>query len=285
MVIIKNCTVVDNLTGEIIDDNFQIQELNDIQNAKNAIDYRKSEEEFKRFIDENLGNFYFLFYKLIKKGIERQYIMRFLYLCTYMNYNNKLYIKTLNRYMVEDDLQNILKLSEREVFRTKKVLLDNNFIEIKNNKTIHINKKYCLKGKIEGNKNKSIKVRIFENGIKELYEKSKSREHKKLTLLIELLPYINLKYNIVCSNPECELMEDITPIKLSDLAKKLHFSSIQKMKKGLFDVTVNEEKVIGVFSINNKSSMILINPRIYYKGSQIVDIEYLMGLFDMSKNI
>lgn len=283
----KKCTVIDNASGEILNEHFNIDELEDIQRKKDIINKKKSDDEFKIFIDENLGNFYFLFYKLIRKGIERQYIVRFLYLCTYMNYENKLLFgnsSCKSKYMREKDFEEILRLSKREAMRTKQCLLENNFLIINKNKVIQINKKYCIKGKIESAKKKSPKVRIFENGLKELYEKSKPREHKKLSLLIELLLYINLKFNIICENPQCEKIEDIKPMNLTKITKLLNFSTVQKLKKGLSNISIQDEKVIGIFTIGNKS-MILINPRIYYKGTKVDDVQYLLNLFKLYKNM
>ena len=283
----KHCTLIDNETGEMIDENFRIDELEDQERKRKMTEKRKSNDEFKVFIDENLGNFYFLFYKLIKKGIERQYIIRFLYLCTYMDYENKLLFGNgleENKYMREKDLQEVLRLSKREVTRTKKCLIENQFIIINKNKTIQVNEKYCLKGKIPNNKKKSQKVRIFESGLKELYEKAKPREHKKLSLLIELLPYINLKFNIICENPQCEKMEEVKPMNLTKITKLLNFSTSQKLKAGLSNISIQDEKAIGMFTIGNKS-MILINPKIYYKGTKIEDIQYLLNLFKLYKNM
>ncbi len=56
----KKCTVIDNASGEILNEHFNIDELEDIQRKKDIINKKKSDDEFKIFIDENLGNFYFI---------------------------------------------------------------------------------------------------------------------------------------------------------------------------------------------------------------------------------
>ena len=280
----RECYIVEKETGEILDENFKIDETEDIQKKNEILNKKKSDNEFKMFVDKNLGNFYFLFYKLIKKGIERQYIIRFLYLCTYMDYENKLLFGNgleETKYMREKDLQEVLKLSKTETSYTKKILIANELIFIENNLII-INKKYCIKGKIESSKKKSQKVRIFENGLRELYEKAKPKEHKKLALLIELLPYINLKFNIICKNPTCENIKDLKPIDLKEMCKIIKYSSNQssRLKKDLLSLKINGELTI-MFSETGSAKFITVNPKIYYKGNKLDDLKWLISSFEI----
>jgi hypothetical protein len=281
------CTIINNETGEIITENFVVEELEEKQKKKEIMDKRKSEDEFKSFIDEVCGNFYFMFFELLSKGVTRQMITRFVYLCTFMNYENKLIFGKSKdaqcRFMIENDLEEVLRMSERECNRTKEALVNNDLIVIKDH-CIEINDKYAFKGKLQGLKLKTdSKVRIFEQTIKELYEKATPKEHKKICLLFEILPYINLKYNIVCENPDCENMKEVEPITLTELSELLGFSTVQRMKQGLFDLTVNGEKVIALFTIDG-DSMILVNPKIYYKGVKLEDVKLLCDMFSIKKD-
>ena len=238
---------------------------------------RKKEEisNFHNRLIETYGNFYFNFYKRI--DIENQYLFRFIYLCSYMNYDN--YLSNGKRLLRVNDLEGLLGLSEREFYRTKKSLIDSNLITIKDKNLVYINDKYCKKGEIHRNKNIEF-IRMFNEAIKELYEKSTPREHKKLALLIKLLPYINYKYNIICSNPEEENIQLINPIKMSDLCEMLGYdrTNASKLKRQLFALRVNDEKVIGIFEVED-SKAILVNPRVYYKGNQEDGLNYLEALF------
>lgn len=238
---------------------------------------RKKEERsnFHNRLIETYGNFYFNFYKRI--DIENQYLFRFIYLCSYMNYDN--YLSNGKRLLRVDDLEGLLGLSEREFYRTKKSLIDNNLITITDKNLVYINDRYCKKGEIHKNKNIEV-IRMFNEAIKELYEKSTPREHKKLALLIKLLPYINYKYNIICNNPEEENIQLINPIKMSDLCEMLGYdrTNASKLKRQLFALRVNDEKVIGIFEVED-SKAILVNPRVYYKGNQEDGLNYLEALF------
>ena len=94
------------------------------------------------------------------------------------------------------DLQEILRLSRREAMYVRKVFVENGLIIVNKDKTISVNLEYAFKGKME--KKKELKgnvIRMFEEAIRELYEKSDPREHKRLALLVELLPHINFTHN------------------------------------------------------------------------------------------
>lgn len=277
-------------TGEI-GSNIFIQEIEDIQRKKDFIDMRKSKDAFNEWIAKEYGGFCFFFYDMIDKGLKKQYIIRFLYLCTYMDYkNNLLYgnAKGDDRYMLEKDLKEVLKLGKTETLNTKNILIANGLIKINENNNISIISDYCLKGTIPNNKRKLDKIRIFKNAIQELYDKAKPSEHKKLGLLIELLPYINLKFNVVCENPECELWSEIIPISLTKLANLMGYSnnktSTQKLKYGLFNIIVNGEMAIMIHQ-TAKGAFVTVNPRTYYKGTTLADVKFLFRLFSVSDKL
>lgn len=241
------------------------------------------DDEFKDYIKANYGSFYFYFYKRLLDKIEPQYLTRFLYLCTYANYKNKLIEDNKTRMIpiCESELQYILGLSRRETHRTKMALLDYNLIIIKND-IIEVNSKYCKKGEIMKNKNIE-KTRVFNNAIRELYEKSNPREHKKLALLFQILPYINLRWNVVCKNVNEEIKENIEYYSLKELMFLLGQTNITRFKNDLLNLTVGGESVV-LIQLANKNNCILINPKIYYKGTQLDDLKYIENDIKMLSN-
>src|SRR5574344_1559275 len=91
----------------------------------------------------------------------------------------------LYRFIKENELMELLKLSEREYMRTKKELINKKLIFIeKENKSIHINENISIMGNIQKGNDKNY-TKVFKNSIRELYNESKPREHKKLSMLIK----------------------------------------------------------------------------------------------------
>ena len=194
-----------------------------------------------------------------------------------MNYDN--YLSNGRRLLRESDLQDMLLLGKSEYYKTKDYLLGKDLISINAEGLISVNSKYCKKGKI--NKTKVVEViRMFNNGIQELYQKALPREHKKLAILLDILPYINYKYNIICYNPTEENIELIKPIKMPDLCEMLGYdrSNSSRIKKQLFSLRVSGEKVIGLWQVENADAL-LVNPRVYYKGGEENGLDYLEAIF------
>jgi len=271
--------VIENISDrslELIAMDFITMEEQGKEKKLDIIQMKEEQTEFQQYLLNCYGSFYFNFYKRFG-NIEKQFLFRFIYLATFMNYDNLL--SDGKKLIKEEKLIDIFNLGKTEFYKTKKYLIENKFITIQDNKTILINDKYCKKGKI--NKTKSIEVvRMFNDAIRELYEKSTPKEHKKLALLIEILPLINLKFNVICHNPKCEYEENIEPYAMSDLCSELGYDKTHasRLKKDLLKLKVNNELVIGIFEKDNGKA-IYVNPSIYYKGIKMEDIKNLQSMF------
>ena len=257
--------------------------IDEVRKKGNYSIYMKSKNEIDTLIRDGLGGFYFNIYKnLLEVNLEPQYIFRFVYLCTYLNYDNKLVwgnAKGDGKLAKEKDLMEILGLSQRETIYTKKALIKANLISIEEDKTISINKKYAIKGKIN-KRDLRRGVRMMENGIQELYKNVSAREHKRLALFIEILPYINFNHNIVCSNPSEVDIAKVEPITLKELCKIVGYDETKstRLKNDLLKLKIDGENVVGLF-IREMGTTIHINPRVYYKGKNIDDLRALMNMF------
>lgn len=268
--------VYENLAMDIVNyQEYQEEKKREQNEKRQLLEKINQKNEFKDYIKTFYGSFYFYFYKRIIKTLEPQYLTRFLYLCTYINYDNLLIIDKTTRHIpiYEEELQNILRLGKTETYKTKVALIKNDLITIQENGIIKINDKYCKKGDIVKNK-KIDKTRVFNNAIKELYEKALPKEHKKLALLFQMLPYVNLKWNVICKDTTEELKENINCYTLKELMQELGQTNITRFKNDLLKLTVGGEPVVLIQLANNNSS-ILINPKIYYKGTKLEDIKYI----------
>ena len=250
------------------------------EKQQDFIQMKQEQTECQQELLNHCGSFYFNFYNRFDE-MENQYLFRFIYLCTYMNYDN--FLSNGNRLLREDDLFDILLLGKTECYKTKKIFVDKGLIIINDNKTILVNKNLCKKGKI--NKTKSIEVvRMFNNAIQELYKKSRPKEHKRLALLIKLLPMINLRFNIVCKNPCEESIENVQPYTMAELCETLGYDKTHqsRLKRDLFKLTINDELVIGIFEKGNGKA-IYVNPLLYYKGTKLEDVNSLISMFKVGQ--
>ena len=246
----------------------------------------REKSEYEVLQNEIMGKFHFNIYKdLLSIDLEPQYLTRFVYLCCFLDFNDSKvkWGKSNNKDALVKDLGLIWGLSERECRNTKNALIEKVLITINEDKTISINKKYAFKGK--GKKNMRGSVKMFDNGFKEIYEQATSKEHKRLGILIKILPLVNYKWNLVCTNPEETDKDKIIPLSLKDLCRVVGYdeNNSNKLKRELLKVEVSGNSVICIHTMKN-GNIISINPKVYYKGNSIEALEYLCTLFDIAMN-
>lgn len=266
--------------------------------AMNIVNYKEDEEEkrqnIKRYyydkecteneIVNKLGNFYFSFYNNLPK-IEKQYLFRFIFMSTYIKYeDNRMMLKEDNnryRLIKESEIQELLKLGRAEYFKTKKALIDNNLIFIDDKDNIHINNKISKIGNIDNNKKDYI--RMFKNTIRNIYNNSLAREHKRLFVFIDLLPYVNYNLNIICFNPcevNPELVEVMTIEDIQEVLKGKVDKNKSRLKNILLNTFIRDEKAMLIVKDFEKEFLV-VNPKFYYKGNRIEDLNYLSNLFSV----
>lgn len=279
----KTTGYINKNTGEYFDANTMIEVTNIIEIKKTY----KSIKGTNNYINENLGYYFHLLYgDILKLDLEPQMLIRFLKLCSYSNYENILVTGETKsqRKINEKELEIILNLKNKEARNTKKYLLENNLISIEKD-FIKINNRFIQRGKLKGDiKNMEI-TRIFNKGIQELYDNVKPTQHRKLAIFIKILPYINIKYNIICDNPLESDIEKIKPISWTELGRKINLSEImtKRLRSELWNLKINNLICIGEFSTFLCGKSIVINPCIYYKGNNIENLEGIIHLFKLSK--
>ena len=265
--------------GEYIDP-ILYQEKKD--NRVKGMEYRKSTEASYVEMAEDLGSFSLVYYvRLTKLKIERQYILRFLYLITFMDYKYRLIFGKCKMPMLEKDLLEVLGMSEKYFFETKKVLIESGLLISNEKKELSVNEEIVRRGKIISKKESFI--RMYDKAIKEIYESATAREHKKLGLLVELLQYVNYSTNILCINPKESNINFLEAVSVKDLTEKFGYSRIAMFKKTLFDITVQGEKAIMVATIGGKD-IIVVNPKVFYKGKKIEELKGIENLFKVAQN-
>lgn len=238
----------------------------------------------------NQGNyFYFLIYnQLITDFPDSEGLLfKFMYLCTYGNYDNKGGLLSYgNNPFVYEDFYSILNLSTKRTDDTIKEMLDKELLlQIGDN--YKPNPKYYLRGSVKGYVGEI--TRIFNKGMRELYFKSTYNEHKMLAHFIPLMPYVNLRYNIICSNPEETDIKKLKPFNLKQVADAFGVDKTNspRLKKKLLAITVHGYSLMGYFTRDFGNGLLkcfIVNPYVFYKAPGIKDMESISKLFDIPNN-
>ena len=286
-------TLVDTETGKYLDGKKFIVYNNKTaeQQEKEAEQTKEKSENFKRnlgIIEKELlhlcGHYFHLWYQDMieenKKEEDKllpQMAVRLLRLACEMDYNNVV----KNIIFPSDELCKVLKLKEREMFKTIKYLEDNGFIEILDNKKIKI-LKFVNRGSLNMERVEILQnniCKVFNNGFKELYDnlydKNKetgkllynSKKQKNLFYFILLLPYCNIDYNVICKNPLEKDGEKIQPLSWKEIFEILGVSerTSSRVKKLLFSLQIKDRNAIMELTTGTGKS-VTINPRLFYRG-------------------
>ena len=220
------------------------------------------------------------------------HIMRFIQLATYISFGNNLY-KSNNNRMKKSSLHKVWDVQNRNSIKeTYEILKELEYIKETKEGYIMINEAIIKKGDMENFKKlkkedfNNTYTRLFSENIQQMYLNTESKSRKQLANLFRILPYVNYKYNAFCENPTETDINKIIPMSWTDLARICGYEEkkhIAKFKKDLFKLKICGFNVIGEFKTENGYE-ILINPKIYYSGDDVKDVECLYGMFKMTLN-
>ena len=135
-------------------------------------------------------------------------------------------------------------------------------------------------------------IKVFKHAVRYMYENTDERSKKSLTHLYRLIPFINLKYNILCENPFEVEREKLVPLTAADICEKLgldrkfHERVVKALKKLSFvDKQGNIRSVI-TYRWDRKNEeeryWITINPQFY--SGYIGETEMMQMLDDFRYN-
>ena len=243
----------------------------------------KSRNAIKGYIDEKCRDFYFNYYNMT---IDKKYLFRFIYLCTYMNYSG--YIEFGNckgegKLTVKKELQEILQLKDQQFYNTVNYFFQQQMIIEDEEGYIKINSGLCNKGRMKTSASRYGVVRMFNRAIQELYRQSSTREHEKIGLLFKLLPHINYNWNIVCSNPSESDIRLIKPLKQKEICEILNVD--KKTFATMTKITILDGLEGAMIKVSNAfvNNAYVMNPRFMYMAKDIEIIDNLLSWFSLGK--
>ena len=186
----------------------------------------KQERENKR-LARSSENFIFVAYEACKrlnidnKDIFNQAdITRIIYIASYLSNDNRLML-TERTPMTKEKLSELMGLNDR-VFKTFYNKLLSNNILIERDEYLYIDKKFMFFGRIRNYKYSFI--RAYKSNIQLLYNKVPVSKHKQLSILYLLIPFINIKYNIVSQNPFEEDKNKVIPMTIEELSAYFEYN-------------------------------------------------------------
>ena len=256
----------------------QKMELNDELKQYGEFTFNNYTESIKLFTED--------------KGFNSALAFRFAYMCTFSDYNGKLfygrkYKGTYTDRMTLEDIVEVLGFSNNKARDCRDKLIELKAILIDDDGLPVINPKYNGRGNTTlGKDGKKDCVRAFDKAIKDLYKNAKTPEHKYIGNVIMLLPYVNVYHNVLCANPEEIDPRNVIVLTIEDICGVFNNSvkNRRRVEGNLIRATVNKEGLVGKWRWYG-GDCYTINPRLFYKGSHLESLRAVMNLFKMGADI
>ena len=223
-------------------------------------------------------------------NLSRSNISRLIYISTFIDYNNReenVLVRRIekdgDKYIRRKDIQELLGISSRATSSFIKEMKENNLI-FEANKKFYISSEYFSKGECKFDKGQY--TRLFSKSIRALYENTPNNKHKQLSYVYQLLPYVNVYSNVLCSNPCEHELDNINKLTLDNICQLLDTSLENKyrLEKDLLKFTIEENsKTHYVFAEiivktgQGEKEFFAINPMIAWAGNDVSLIKEVVG--------
>ena len=290
----KKLVAVDLSTGEIQDDadvKIYTKEMVEKQESerKRRRDYFRHQEEKQKLhleVENILGEFYFLHYKRLIEKIDGDTALafRYLYICTYANDIGKLFYR--DKPMKHKDIVRILRMDRKLASSEINRMIELGLL-IENQDCYVANLYYYIRNLQMPEQFKGNSSRMFDNGIRELYDISTPRHHAMLGEIVPLLEYINKYNNVICTKSTVAERDfkKLQPLHMSEICKICGRSGTSRttFKNSLGSFKINGLPLFRSVVEDNKTVGYIINPYILYMGSRNDDLQFAFNLFDLKR--
>lgn len=217
------------------------------------------------------------------KDISPQSAIRLMFLSTFLGYNSNILKKTQKLILKKEDLPHIMNLSQTTFYKFWNEIYGKYLIENKDG-SLALSSKYFYRGKIPKKQFGTEWQILFVNSMRELYAQTPTTSHRYLGFAFQMLPFLNKEYNILCHNPEEEILENIQPMTLNEFCLECRYNSAEQRARLLkkyaqlsFAIDNHLEPFCSFVSGLNDigDARIYINPNVLYKGTHWNEVKIL----------
>lgn len=169
------------------------------------------------------------FDNLYAEDVSSSTLNKLIYLSTFMGKDNVLMQEMhwdgnvqVGKPMTKEDIQNKLGVQRITWSKFWKECQEHNLITQDENGNYKLPSdmfRFC--NNVGVNKKKTAMVRVFRHAVRYMYENTDERSKKVLAYLYRLIPFINLKYNILCENPFETDKSKVKPLTLRQICEKI----------------------------------------------------------------
>lgn len=270
--IMQDGVAIDSETGEIITDKLHVEpKINgEVIKGKQTVDHLAEHQTAH-------GGFVFAFFEAYRSMngrfpfLSKSDLARLMFIGTYVSWQTNHLVYDNGRPINKKKLGELLGMS-RNAYATFYKSLIKNGILTESETGLMVDPSLFYRGDLsnapEQTKNLQY-TRMFRKTIRDLYNMFNGRSIKKLSVVYEILPYVNFNYNIICHNPDEVQQEKIIPMTLAELAQKLGYADHRKLIRALREIKLDNVSVFGFFSVerDSRKKKVVVNPAVIYAGN------------------
>lgn len=230
-----------------------------------------------------LGRFFFVGCKE-RFDLPPNDIVRLIYLHTYVERDGRRIMLTRDKQMKKADLEKVLFLSRQGAFYFWNRVSPKYIAEDDSGGLISKDVSAFVKGKIRHSAKGDAFLKFYVKGVRKLFESVAKQEPYKLKYvgyLFDLLPFVNIQYNVLCSNPDEEELDDVQSITLKQFCEYIgyDFNHVDRLitayKQILIEVHGRKERFCSCTGLDKSEFKIFVNPHILYSGTDYERVEVL----------
>lgn len=277
----------DKETGELLED-VVVLTKKQIANSKKRKEAQEQAAEFRRWHGKDNFIMYVFSENCNLSDLTPQTATRLIYLATWLEYDGE-YLTVNKEHMTREQMEEIMLLKPTTFKSFLKEITEKGYL-IKENKAYRINKEVFQKGEYTHKVSLADErfVRVYIKYIRHLYELTPQSKHVHLGYIFQLIPYINCEYNVLCHNPLEKDPEKIIPMTVGEFCEAIGYDVSQASRlldiydKITFEVDGKNSYFCGYTGRkkqNNQDRRIIINPFIFFAGSDEHKVEVLKILF------
>lgn len=238
----------------------------------------------KRHTVRNKGESFYFMQKDWDFEIIPSDLTKLVYLHSCGRFKDNTLMRSERQPMTVDDLPQILNTSAETVRKFLKNVVPK-YLTIDDDKVIHSNDNYFIKGRLKNN----TWIKVYQSGIKSLYQSNAKTAQKQIGYIFMLLPYLNIEYNVLCHNPDETDFEKIQPMTATEFCHNIGYDTTQYKRlinaygRIIINVNGKMEKFCS-FLIENtdlSKAKIIVNPEVLYSGNHKDELK-IPGAFSVS---
>jgi len=247
------------------------------------LEIKKKNEAQKMYRRNNKAKFVFAHSEHDYQDIKPETLGRLMYLSTYLPYGTNVLSRTQKTKIKKADLPSIMGLSTGTFYRFWEDL-KGKYLQEDENGYIVLSPACFVRGKIQAKNIGEEWQKLYIEFMRELYAKTPPTNHRYLGYIFQMLPFVNIEYNILCHNPQETDLAAIQPITLDEFCLACGYANtdqrtrlVKKYAQIYFNVEGSKERFCSIITdlANIGKANIYINPNIIYKGSRWDDVKIL----------